>query len=56
MGLRSMCTRRKSEHTTAMVRVPGVILAITSLISSVWIRSPSKAKGVESFMCALGVR
>lgn len=38
--------------TTAIVRVPGVIRLITSLISSVWMRRPSNAPGVESLTCA----
>lgn len=34
--------------TTAIVRDRGVILLITSLISSVWIRSPSNAPGDDN--------
>lgn len=42
--------------TTAIVKVPLAMRLITSLISSVWIRRPSKAPGRESFACALAVR
>lgn len=42
--------------TTAMVKLRGVIRLITSFISSVWIRRPSKAPGDESLRWALGDR
>ena len=42
--------------TTAMVRVSWAILAITSLISSVCMRRPSKAPGLDSLACALTPR
>ena len=42
--------------TTTIVRVPGRILAITSEISSVWMRSPLKAFGLESLTCDFGER
>lgn len=42
--------------TTAMVNVPGERRAMTSFISSVWIRRPSNAPGVDSLTWALGDR
>jgi len=41
---------------TAMVNVLGERREMTSLISSVWIRSPSNAPGFDNFLCAFALR
>jgi hypothetical protein len=42
--------------TTAIVRVPGAMREMTSLISSVWMRKPVKADGFERRAWALAER
>lgn len=51
--------RAVTEHpalTTAMVKLPGLMRAMTSSSPSVWIRRPSKAPGADSLTWALGVK
>ncbi len=47
---------RQRPLTTAIVKVAGLIRAMTSLISSVCMRRPENASGRESLACAFGLR